>query len=108
MSKTLKNLQKTDRVPYKIPRTVQDVIPVKRVYPDGIFETASRFTKSWRFTDINYFPASKKDKESMLLKYGDLLNSLDPGVTTKITINNRHARKEDIEKAVLLPMEAVP
>ena len=47
-----------------------------------------KYSKTYRFTDINYAVASREDKEAMFLEYSELLNSLDSGATTKITINN--------------------
>ena len=52
--------------------------------------------------DINYAVASKEDKEAMFLEYSDLLNSLDVGAITKITINNRRINKLDFERTILL------
>lgn len=52
--------------------------------------------------DINYAVASKEDKEAMFLEYSDLLNSLDVGAITKITINNRRINKLDFEKQYYL------
>lgn len=37
MIKTLSNLLKQDKEKYTVPRKVQDVIPIKRIWPDGIF-----------------------------------------------------------------------
>jgi len=37
------------------------------------------------------------------LEYSELLNSLDSGATTKITIANRRLNKADFEKAILIP-----
>ena len=55
--------------------------------------TGGKFAKTYKFTDINYLVASREDKESMFLTYSELLNSLDSGATTKITINNRRLNK---------------
>lgn len=82
MVKTIKTVQKQEKERYKVPRSVQDVIPVKRVWKDGIFQVGSRFSKSFRFTDINYLVASREDKEATFLSYCDLLNSLDSGAST--------------------------
>lgn len=41
--------------------------------------TGNRFSKTYRFSDINYLVASREDKESMFLTYSELLNSLDSG-----------------------------
>ncbi|MBR3001919.1 MAG: TraE family protein, partial [Oscillospiraceae bacterium] len=103
--KTLKNILKIDRSQYRVPRSVQDVIPVKRIWNDGIFLAGERYVKSWKFTDINYLVASREDKESMFLTYSELLNSLDSGATTKITINNRRVSRNDLEKSILMEMK---
>lgn len=104
MIKTLKNLLKQDKERYSVPRKVQDVIPIQRIWKDGIFQVGSRFSKTYKFTDINYLVASREDKESMFLAYSELLNSLDSGATTKITINNRRLNKANFEQSILMPM----
>ena len=104
MIKTLKNLFKQDKERYTVPRKVQDVIPVRRIWKDGIFMTGGKFAKTYRFTDINYLVASREDKESMFLTYSELLNSLDSGATTKITINNRRLNKANFEQSILMPL----
>ena len=106
MIKTLKNLLKQDKERYTVPRKVQDVIPVRRIWKDGIFMTGGKFAKTYKFTDINYLVASREDKESMFLTYSELLNSLDSGATTKITINNRRLNKANFEQSILCPCAA--
>lgn len=93
MMRSIKSILSTDRERYKVPRKVQDVIPIRRIWPDGIFLVGNKFVKSWKFTDINYLVASREDKERMFLTYSELLNSLDSGATTKITVNNHHQRR---------------
>lgn len=105
MIKSIKTIQSTDKEKYRVPKKVQDVIPIKRIWPDGIFQVGSKFVKSWKFADINYLVASREDKESMFLTYSELLNSLDSGATTKITINNHRMKKADFEESVLMPLK---
>ena len=88
MIKTLQNTLKQDKERFTVPKSVQDIIPIRRIWPDGIFLVGNKFVKSWKFTDINYLVASREDKERMFLTYSELLNSLDSGATTKITVNN--------------------
>ena len=102
MMKSISNILKTDKERYKVPKKVQDVIPIKRIWPDGIFLVGSKYAKSWKFTDINYLVASREDKESMFLTYSELLNGLDSGACTKITINNHHMKRSDFEDSVLM------
>ena len=82
MIKTLSNLLQQDKEKYRVPRRVQDVIPIRRIWPDGIFLVGSKYSKMYRFTDINYLVASREDKEATFLSYCDLLNSLDSGAST--------------------------
>lgn len=104
MIKTLSNLFKQDKEKFVVPKGVQDVIPVSVIYNDGIFRVGKdKYTKSFKFTDINYAVASREDKEGMFLEYSELLNSLDSGATTKITINNRRLNRLDFEKTILIP-----
>lgn len=105
MIKTLKNLFKQDKERFLIPNGVQDVIPIRKIYDDGVFQVGDdKFSKTYKFTDINYAVASREDKEAMFLEYSELLNSFDSGATTKITINNRRLNRVDFEKNILIPL----
>ena len=84
---------------------MQDVIPIKRIWSDGIFLVGNRYAKTFKFTDINYMVASQSAKKKMFLNYAALINSLDCGATTKITINNRHLNRKNFESDVLFKME---
>ena len=105
MLRTLKNLFKQDREKFVVPKSVQNVIPIKTIWDDGIFLVGrNKYAKTFKFEDINYAVASREDKEAMFLEYSELLNSLDSGATTKITINNRRWNKADFEQTILIPM----
>jgi len=86
-------------------KCLQDIIPVKRIWKDGIFLLGkNKYSKTFSFNDINYAVASRNDKEGMFLSYSELLNSFDTGANTKITIFNRKLNKSDFEKNILLPV----
>ena len=103
--KAIKQVLRQDKEPYRIPKRVQDVIPIKRIWSDGIFLAGTRYCKSFKFTDINYMVASEAEQKKMFLSYAALVNSLDCGATTKITINNRHLNRKNFEDSVLMKME---
>ena len=106
MIKSLKNIEKQEKEDYKIPRNVQEVIPISRIWKDGIFLVGkNKYALTYKFTDINYAVASKEDKEAMFLEYSEILNSLDSGATTKITIILRRINKKDFENEILLPFK---
>ncbi|XID93366.1 VirB4-like conjugal transfer ATPase, CD1110 family [Paenibacillaceae bacterium WGS1546] len=104
MIKTLKRILSQDKERFIVPNGVQQAIPIRAMWPDGIFLVGNKFSKSFCFEDINYAVASREDKEAMFLAYGELLNSLDSGATTKITINNRRLNRMDLADSILIPL----
>ena len=91
--------------PDAVPTNVEQAIPIQGVFEDGIFLVGRNlWSKTFTFTDINYAVASREDKEGMFLGYSEILNSLDSGATTKITINNRRIQKSKFEERNMLPL----
>lgn len=106
MIKTLTSINKQEKEKFKVPKKIQQIIPIDTLYIDGIFKVGkNKFSVTYKFTDINYAVASKEDKESMFLEYSELLNSFDSGATTKITISLRRLNKENFEKDILLTLQ---
>ena len=104
MIKALNRIMRQDKERMNVPKTVQQVIPAKRIWLDGIWLVGNKYSKCWRFSDINYAIASKEDKTSMFLDYSELLNALDSNATTKITICNKQMNKQAFEESILLPL----
>lgn len=75
------------------------------MYKDGIFKIGNRYTKSYRFLDINYAIASKEEKIGLFLDYGDLLNSFDSSVMVKITVNNHKIDLHKFKEDILIPFK---
>ena len=103
--KAIKQVVKKDQEPYRVPKRVQDVIPIKRMWRDGIFLVGTRYSKTFKFTDINYMVASQEAQKKLFLAYAALINSLDCGATTKITLNNRHLNRKNFADAVLMKLK---
>ena len=104
MIKTLKRLLRLEKRHFVPPRSAQDVIPIQRIYDDGVFQIGkNKFSKTFKFSDINYAVADDKDRLDILEEYADFLSALDDGMTTKITINNRQLNRSDYERDILLP-----
>ena len=89
----------------KVPRSVQQAIPIKAIYEDGIFEIGrNKYSKSFKFTDVNYAVAGQDDKEAMFLDYSSILNLLDAGSYPKLTIINRKLNKIDYDTKMRLEL----
>ena len=103
MIKALGNVLKQDKEPFRVPKRVQDAIPIQTVYLDGIFKVGrSKYAKTYKFTDINYEVASHEDKKGMFWNYSDILNSLDSGATVKLTVAVRKMNKEEFKEKILM------
>lgn len=106
MIRTLSNIIKQDKEKFVMPKSVQQAIPIQTIWKDGIFKVGrNKFSRTFKFQDINYEVASRDDKKTMFLGYSEILNSFDSGATTKITINNRKLNRQDFEKAILIPLQ---
>ena len=101
MIKTLKSVLKADRESFRVPKSIQELIPIKRIFSDGTFQVGNKFSRTFRFSDINYSVASRDAKLAMFLQYCELLNALEIGATTKITINNRRMTRGSFAKNLI-------
>ena len=101
MIKTLNQILKSEKEPFKVPSSVQDTIPIKKIWKGGTFQVGNKFSRTFRFTDVNYSVAARDDQLAMFLAYCELLNALEIGATTKITINNRRMTKSSFARNLI-------
>ena len=101
MIKTLNQILKSEKEPFKVPSSVRDTIPIKKIWKDGTFQVGNKFSRTFRFTDVNYSVAARDDQLAMFLAYCELLNALEIGATTKITINNRRMTKSSFSRNLI-------
>ncbi len=96
-----KRAKRTKKAKRKIPKTVQQSIPVDVIYKDGIIQSGRIFSKMWRFSDINYEVASNAEQEEMFLAHSAILNGLPTDAKAKISIFNRKIQNNTIEKIIV-------
>lgn len=102
MVKVLKGGDRSDWERFKVPRSVQQSIPIGSIYREGIWRVAGRFSRTWKFEDINYSVASHDDQLDMFMGYSALLNSLPTDAIAKLSISNRRMDPVDFQSRVLL------
>ena len=105
MTRTMKTFLRQNKEPYRIPRRVQDVIPIKRIWDDGLMLTGGRYSMVYQFSDINYFLASRDVQEKMFASYGRVLNGFDSGVLHKIMIISSRINQRDLLKRLQRPIK---
>ncbi len=93
---------KSEKVPFRVPRSVQQSIPIRRIYPDGVFLVGNKHSKTWKFADVNYIAASDDSQRSIFKSYCGVLNSLPTDAAAKITIINRKLNPVSFSRRVLM------
>ena len=97
-----KELKKASEPIYKSPKSIQETIEIMEVSENGIFRIQeNKYSKTYKFMDINYTTATYEEQEEILQRYCKFLNSLD--CSFKITINNKNKDMEDLRRYILLP-----
>ena len=46
--KTLSQTLKQDKEKFKVPRSAQQAIPIRKIWPDGIFQVESKYSRTFR------------------------------------------------------------
>lgn len=100
--KTWKQVQLARRERITIPRTVQQTIPVNRIWEDGTFLSGRIYSRCYRFSDVNYQVVGKAQREEMFRKYQLFLGAMEAGGTYKLTVFNRHINMAAFEAAMYL------
>ena len=103
MMKSLLAANRSEKDSFRIPHSVQQSIPIRRIFTDGIWQVGQKYSKTWRFSDINYAASSLDDRRSIFRSYGAVLNSLPTDATAKITIINRRLNPVDFQRTMLMP-----
>lgn len=88
----------------KIPRDAVQTIPYREMYPDGLLRVTDKlYTKTLRFSDINYELAQPEDKEQTFDGLCDFYNVLDSSMWAQMSFVNLRANLIDYQKSVTVP-----
>ncbi len=49
MMKSLLAANRSEKDSFRIPHSVQQSIPIRRIYTDGIWQVGQKYSKTWRF-----------------------------------------------------------
>lgn len=92
---------------YKVPGSVQDTIDIETINLDtGIFYHGKNvYSKQFEFTDVNYEVVSEQDKEDIVAKWCQLINSFAAGGEFKITMNNRKVDENTLQRSAFLELK---
>lgn len=94
-------LKKASEPLYRTSKSIQETMEILKIAENGIFEVAkNRFSKCYRFQDINYTTTNEDEQVDVFERYCRFINSLD--VNFKITVNNKNKDMTDLREHVFL------
>ena len=101
MIKTLSNILKQEKEKFKVPRKVQDIVPVRTIWPDGIFLVGkNKYSKMYRFEDINYAVASREDKLAYNLAIEEDLVGKNLMLTRRLAKRPKSNKRDKVVKGL--------
>jgi len=87
-----------------VPSTVQQSIPYKEMYKDGICRVNDKlYTKTITFSDINYQLAQNEDKTQIFESYCGFLNYFDSTISIQLSFINKYGNIKDFEHSIDIP-----
>lgn len=104
MTKTLKNVKARDKEKLKQIKFVEDSIPLEQFYEDGIFllqhgkKNMNLFSATYKLQDISYLTLSDEMQRQIFLAWCAVLNVLEPGATSKISVIKHKIGTATLEK----------
>lgn len=104
MTKTLKNVKARDKEKLKQIKFVEDSIPLEQFYKDGIFmvqhgkKNMNLFSATYKLQDISYLTLSDEMQRQIFLAWCAVLNVLEPGATSKISVIKHKIGTATLEK----------
>ena len=94
-------LKKCSEPLYKTPKSVQEAVEIMKVSENGIFQVGpNRYSKTYRFSDVNYATRTEEEQEGFFTRYCKVLNSFD--CSFSITVNNKNRDMEKLREEILL------
>lgn len=108
MLNTYKQFKRQEKNSLKIPKSVQDSIPIRQVFKDGIFKLTERigkenqFSVTYKINDVNFDTCSPTEKQSKFLNWESVLNSFDPNARYKISIFKRKINVNNLYKNIVI------
>ncbi len=98
--KIFMELKEPDKVRIANPQCTQDVIEIRRMAKNGIFQVGEeRWSKSYRLLDVNYTTKTYDEQLGFFYDWCKTLNSFD--VSVKITVFNGNRNMEEIRDKIL-------
>ena len=90
---------------YKLPRSVQQSIPIDRIYADGVWQSGNVFSMMWQISDINYAMQSDAAKQNVLTQLGTVYAGIPADCWMQVCIVSQRMDEKAFARDVLYHRE---
>ena len=90
---------------YKMPRSVQQSIPIDRIYADGVWQSENVFSLMWQISDINYAMQSDAAKQNILTQLGTVYAGIPADCWMQVCIVSQRMDEKAFARDVLYHRE---
>ena len=90
---------------YKMPRSVQQSIPIDRIYADGVWQSGNVFSLMWQISDINYAMQSDAAKQNILTQLGTVYAGIPADCWMQVCIVSQRMDEKAFARDVLYHRE---
>lgn len=90
---------------YKMPRSVQQSIPIDRIYADGVWQSGNVFSMMWKISDINYAMQSDAAKQNILSQLGTVYAGIPADCWMQVCIVSQRMDEKAFARDVLYHRE---
>ena len=90
---------------YKMPRSVQQSIPIDRIYAGGVWQSGNVFSMMWQISDINYAMQSDAAKQNILTQLGTVYAGIPADCWMQVCIVSQRMDEKAFARDVLYHRE---
>lgn len=88
-----------------MPRSVQQSIPIDRIYADGVWQSENVFSLMWQISDINYAMQSDAAKQNILTQLGTVYAGIPADCWMQVCIVSQRMDEKAFARDVLYHRE---
>ena len=86
----------------RLPRSVQQSIPIDCIYQDGVWRSGDVYNKAWSVSDVNYAMLSDQSKKEIQTLYGTVYAGLPADCWAQFCVTSQRMDEAAFRRDVLM------
>ncbi len=88
----------------RVPRSVQQSIPIDTIYSDGVWRSGDVYSRMWSVSDVNYAMLSDAAKKEIQTLYGTVYAGIPADCWTQFCVTSQRMDEAAFRRDILMPM----